>query len=101
VALSEEEAGQGGLVAVGDDTEGFAGVAVDDDCDVAVAAPQRRLVNEDPPAAPAPFLLGDFDITEYRGALTLNLAITARERLPTHRAVSTLTGRPELSFPVS
>src|SRR5690606_35300946 len=30
----------------------------------------------------APSLLGDFDITEYRGALTLTLALPQSERLP-------------------
>src|SRR5690606_22590962 len=30
----------------------------------------------------APSLLGDFDITEYRGALTLRLALLQSERLP-------------------
>src|SRR5690606_11154526 len=36
-----------------------------------------------------PSLLGDFDITEYRGALTLNLASSMPDGSPAHRAVST------------
>src|SRR5690606_21456234 len=41
----------------------------------------------------APSLLGDFDITEYRGALTLTLALPQVSASPTQRAVST-TRRP-------
>src|SRR5690606_19576537 len=36
----------------------------------------------------APSLLGDFDITEYRGALTLTLALPQVSASPTQRAVS-------------
>src|SRR5690606_23945603 len=36
----------------------------------------------------APSLLGDFDITEYRGALTLTLALPKASASPTQRAVS-------------
>src|SRR5690606_25140843 len=38
----------------------------------------------------APSLLGDFDITEYRGALTLTLALPQASASPPQRAVSTL-----------
>jgi hypothetical protein len=52
---SQQEPREGGLVAVSDDPEGFAGVAVDDDSDVAIAPPQRRLIyKKDPAAAPPP-----------------------------------------------
>src|SRR5690606_11799357 len=51
----------------------------------------------------APSLLGDFDITEYRGALTLTLALPQVSASPTQRAVSerdtpTLVNAPGVTF---
>src|SRR5690606_29857419 len=40
-----------------------------------------------------PSLLGDMNITEYRGALTLNLAFSPDSGSPLHRAVSEMIGQ--------
>src|SRR5690554_2552236 len=49
-----------------------------------------------------PSLLGDMNITEYRGALTLNLAFSPDSGSPLHRAVSTRrsNGQARRSSPV-
>jgi hypothetical protein len=53
--LGYQESGESRRVAVRDDSEGFAGVAVDEHCHIPLATPQAGLVDQQhPAAAPAP-----------------------------------------------